>query len=409
MSNGKIRVAVFFGGRSPEHDVSIVTGLQVIQALDASLYEPVPVYVDRCGVWRTGEKLLDRATYIPACDADGLPAVSLEIAPGKGGMLVEQTSKLFGKPRRIPFDVAIPAFHGPYGEDGDMQGLFEAVGIPYTGMRVLASAIFMDKAATKQALSGAGIPMLPCAVLRKPVGGLLPPRAEIEAALAGITLPGCLKPAHLGSSIGVAKVDSIEEIEAVLPGLFRNDTVAIVEPYLDGCVEYNISVRRDGEGHATSAIERPKRDSELLDFRQKYLSAGGKGGGKTGGMGGGAKSAGDSGSAGMLSLTREINPDLPESLEGRIRDFAVRTYAAFGGTGAPRMDFMYDAARDEVWLNEVNPIPGSFAFFLWEAAETPVRFTRLLSLMIDEARAMARHTACPEDPTPEAARLFPRR
>src|SRR5690606_27259944 len=136
-------------------------------------------------------------------------------------------------------------------------------------------------------------------------------------------------------------------------GLFRNDTVAIVEPYLDGCVEYNISVRRDGEGHATSAIERPKRDSELLDFRQKYLSAGGKGGAKTGGMGGaggGAKSAGDSGSAGMLSLTREINPDLPADLEGRIRDFAVRTYAAFDGTGAPRMDFMYDAARDEVWL-----------------------------------------------------------
>ncbi len=105
----------------------------------------------------------------------------------------------------------------------------------------------------------------------------------------------------------------------------------------------------------------------------------------------------------MLSLTREINPDLPESLEGRIRDLAVRTYAAFDGTGAPRMDFMYDAARDEVWLNEV------IAFFLWEAAETPVRFTRLLSLMIDEARAMARHTVCPEDPTPEAARLFPRR
>ena len=182
MSNGKIRVAVFFGGRSPEHDVSIVTGLQVIQALDAARYEPVPVYVDRCGVWRTGEKLLDRSTYIPARDADGLPAVSLEIAPGKGGMLVEQTSRLFGKPRRIPFDVAIPAFHGPYGEDGDMQGLFEAAGIPYTGMRVLASAIFMDKAATKQALAGTGIPTLPCAVLRKPVGGLLPPRADIEAA-----------------------------------------------------------------------------------------------------------------------------------------------------------------------------------------------------------------------------------
>lgn len=404
MPNGKIRVAVFFGGRSPEHDVSIVTGLQVIQALDASHYEPVPVYVDRCGVWRTGEGLLHRATYIPPRHGGGLPAVSLEIVPGKGGVLVEQTAKLFGKPGRIPFDVAIPAFHGPYGEDGGMQGLFEAAGIPYTGMRVLASAIFMDKAATKRALSGAGIPMLPCAVLRKPMGGLLPPRAEIEAALADFTLPGCLKPAHLGSSIGVAKVDSIEDIEAVLPALFASDSTAIVEPYLDGCVEYNISVRRHGGSHLTSAIERPECDSELLDFRQKYLSAGGKGGPK-----GGAKSAGDSGSAGMLSLTREINPHLPPDLEGRIRDIAVRAYAAFDGAGAPRMDFMYDAARDALWLNEVNPIPGSFAFFLWEAAETPVRFTRLLSLLIDEARILARHTACPEDPTPEAARLFPRR
>ena len=213
--------------------------------------------------------------------------------------------------------------------------------------------------------------------------------------------PVCVKPVNLGSSIGVGRAETAAEAADLLPGVFKFDTAAIAEPFVPNLVEYNLAVARIGGEIRTSAIERPKHSSELLDFKAKYMSGGGTKGKS------GAKQPGAA-SEGMLSLTREINPDLPGDLEQRLRAWAVAAFERIGGTGAPRLDFMCDSETGEAWLNEVNPIPGSFGYFLWEAAEQPMLFAGLLEHLIDEALARRAAARLPADPTPSDARLFKR-
>ncbi len=403
--SGKKRVAVLFGGRAPEHDVSVVTGLQALAAIDSERYEAFPVYLTTRGDWYVGEALAERATYIPDRETLArLTPVTLDLgARGQGRLVPLKGGGLFAKPKPVEFDVALPAFHGNIGEDGQIQGLFETAGIPYAGMRTMASAVLMDKAATKRLLAGVDVPVLPFAEVARPAQGLVPDSEAVAAAVDGLSFPACVKPAHLGSSIGVAKVDDREDLEAVLPDIFRLDSRAIVEPYVPNLVEYNVAVARFADGVGTSALECPKRSEDLLDFRQKYLSGEGKGGEK-----GGGKTPGQA-SEGMLSLTRDLNPDIAAGTEADIRRWAAQVFETVGGTGAPRLDFLCDGATGEVWFNEANPCPGSFGYFLWEAAaDRPMLFPQLLAHLIEEAVALARAGHLPDDPVPADARLFAR-
>jgi D-alanine-D-alanine ligase len=396
----KQRVAVLFGGRSPEHDVSIVTGLQALEAIDSARYDAFPVYVSPQGEWLYGEALAWRNTYLPdPAVRQGLESVTLDLNAEARGILLPRDGGLFRRPRPIRFDVALLAFHGTHGEDGGMQGLFELANVPYTGMRTLASAVLMDKAATKRMLQAVDIPLLPHVTLTRPQEGLMAPRAAVEAALGTAPFPAIVKPNHLGSSIGVAKVDDIEELLAVLPQIFKLDPLVIVEPYVSPLVEYNVAVTAVAGALRSSAIERPKRVEELLDFKQKYLSGGGN---KSQ-----TKQPGQM-SQGMLSLTRDLNPELPAALERQIRGCAERAFVAVGGTGAPRIDFLCNSQTGEIWLNEINPCPGSFGFFLWEAVEPPILFTHFLTALIEEAFAQHHLAQLPPDPVPQAARLFKR-
>jgi D-alanine-D-alanine ligase len=396
----KTRIAVFLGGRSPEHDVSVVTGLQALQALDQTRFDPFVVYVTTRGDWLVGPGLDDRRNYLPDERIRAkLAEVTLDIGAGGGGRLAARKSGLFSRRPPVEFDVALLAFHGLVGEDGQFQGLFEAANIPYTGMRTLASAVLMDKVATKRILAGSGIPLLRHAVVARPDTGL-PPAGALEAPLAEIGFPCCVKPVHLGSSIGVGKADTVEEVRALLATIFRLDTEALIEPFVPNLVEYNVSVARfDGQPRC-SAIERPKRVEDLLDFRQKYLSGGSDS--KTGGKNLTRPSEG------MLSLTRDIDPVLPGQQAPDIRRWAQAAFEAVGGTGAPRIDFLCNEATGETWLNEINPCPGSFGFYLWEAAPQPLGFTALLSHLIDEAQARHRSIQLPADPVPPDARLLRR-
>jgi D-alanine-D-alanine ligase len=393
------RVAVFLGGRSPEHDVSVITGLQALKAIDQERFVPFPVYVTPRGEWLVGESLSERRNYLPDSRTRGeLSEVTLSLGESGRGVLVPRRSGLFSRRPPVEFDVAMLAFHGLGGEDGQFQGLFETANLPYTGMRTLASAVFMDKAATKRLLRGLDIPLLPYAVVSRTAGGL-PSEGALRRLLEGIGLPCIVKPVHLGSSIGVGKADTVEEVRALLPTIFRLDNQALLEPFVPNLVEYNLAVTRAGGAARTSAIECPKRAEELLDFRQKYMSGGGS---KIGSKGEGGDSQG------MLSLTREINPTLPGALETNLRRWATAAFEAIDGTGGPRIDFYCNEATGEVWLNEVNPCPGSFGYFLWEAADPPIRFTALLSLLIDEALARHRDSQLPDDPVPAEARLLRR-
>jgi D-alanine-D-alanine ligase len=398
----KTRIAVLFGGRSPEHDVSVVTGLQALQAIDQERFSAFPVYVATDGNWFVGEALRDRSIYLPSGSTlEQLDSVTLDICPnveGYGRLLLRQKRSLLRTPKPIEFDVALLAFHGLFGEDGRIQGLLEIANVPYTGMRPLASSICMDKAATKRALARTGINLLPSTIVRRPASGFLPSTPELEKQLPPeMPFPVIVKPVHLGSSIGVAKASNAEELRASLPSIFRLDTEALIEPFVQNLAEYNVAIRMVDGIPCTSAIEMPKPAEELLDFKAKYLSADKR---KTAGKTPGTVSQG------MLSLTRDINPKLPSTFESKIRQWAQLCFAAVNGTGAPRIDFLSDEKTGELWLNEVNPCPGSLGFFLWEAAETPLLFTNFLSFLIDEAFVLQRTIQLPSDPTQPDARLF---
>jgi D-alanine-D-alanine ligase len=405
MTDKKLKVMVLFGGRSPEHDVSIITGLQALKALDPERYEAFPLYVALDGQWYTGDALRERSFYIPGKEAiKNLTPVTLDVTPRKTPALISLANSFWKKSERIEFDVAFLAFHGLVGEDGRVQGLFEVANVPYTGMRPLASTVLMDKAATKRMMGKTGVPVLPFKQVKRPKEGLLITPEELKKLLGDVAFPCCIKPANLGSSIGVARVTNFEEVSDVLAtSIFKYDDTALLEPFVENLVEYNVAVRRVNGEVRTSAIERPKRASELLDFKTKYLSGGGA-------KNGGAKTPSQSSSQGMLSLTRDINPDIPADLEKNIRAWAVEVFEQVDGTGTPRLDFLCNSKTGEAWFNEANPIPGSFGYFLWEAAkDKPVLFSQLLDEIIDEALALHRRAQIPNDPTPEDARLFPRR
>jgi len=396
----KKRVAVFFGGRSPEHDVSIETGLQALKALDQQKFDGFPVYVAPDGGWWIGDPLRSRDTYIPQGETTpGLEPVTLLGGPNLngGGRLLVKGRGLFAKDRVVAFDVALLAFHGTNGEDGAFQGLLEVANIAYTGPRIMAAGVLMDKAATKRMLTGTGIPLLPSITVERPASGLFVDKEDLARRLAGMAFPVIAKPLHLGSSIGVARAADMEELRGTLSFIFRLDTAAIVEPFVENLVEYNVSVADFGAGVTTSAIERPKKTEEILSFKTKYQGGDGKAGAKK------------TGGGGMLSLAREIHPDIPPGMDADIRRWATDCYRTIGMTGAPRIDFLCNGRTGEIWLNEVNPIPGSFAYYLWEAAEKPLLFSELLTALIAEAEGLHRARQLPADPTHADARLFKRR
>ncbi|PFX11015.1 D-alanine--D-alanine ligase, partial [Stylophora pistillata] len=332
--NHRKRVAVLFGGRSPEHDVSIITGLQALNAVDTICYDPFPVYVDLSGQWWFGEDLRQRSEHLPlVAYKDSLEPILLDLMPGKKGRLHFQKKSFFKKKAPISFDIALLAFHGLSGENGDIQGALETAGIPYTGTRV------MDKVLTKEVLRSKKVPLLSHMVVKKPDEGLLLSQEALKEICQNLTFPCCVKPRYLGSSIGVARVENPEELNAVLPSIFQYDTHAMVEPFVENLVEYNVAVRRNAEGDVVlSAIERPKCNEELLDFKQKYCASAGS---KTG-----VKSP-SSNSEGMLSLTRDIAPKLDPKITEIIQHSARTVFSLAEGTGVPRIDFLSNEKTGE--------------------------------------------------------------
>lgn len=382
MTDKKI-VAVIFGGRSVEHDVSVLTGLQFLEALNPTLYIGLPVYVDPLGGWWTGDALTRRSHY-PITDDHykALTAVQLDLATTSSGRprLIAREKGFFGdKALNIGFDIMVPAIHGSNGEDGTLQGLLEFSAVPYTGCRLMGSALTMDKVAAKSWARQHGLPVLPELMLARPKSGHYLDedglKEDIKTVLAGFTYPYCVKPCNLGSSVGVSKADDFDGLMASLIQVFRIDSEAMIEPFVPNLAEYNIAVRRNDQSKVqTSAIERPSSDGDLLDFKNKYLS-GDKGGPKLD----------TAPSEGMASLNRTLNPqEIDEKQEKLIRSTASALFDGMKLAGSVRIDFLCDSKSGEIWFNEVNTIPGSFAYFLWEGAEPPVSFLELTGNMIEE-------------------------
>ena len=377
------RVAVLFGGPSVEHDVSIISAQQLIAVMEPK-HEPIPVYLARDGRWWTGDALRDIGSFGADAPAGAEPC---ELRLGRDGApFASPGGSRFKGDRDLSVDVAINAIHGTGGEDGSLLGALELSGIPYVGGGVTAAAVSMDKHLTKLVVAGAGIRVAPDTVIHRDefVGDR---RAVLERA-SEQGLPCYAKPATLGSSIGVARVTTPEELEGALELCFELDRIALVEPALDDFVEVNVAVigARSTELRA-SAVEQPVRDAEAtLSFEDKYLRGGGKGGeGKSGA--GGAKEGGSS--EGMASADRIIPAPISDAAANALVEAAKTAHRALGLFGVVRYDFFLKDSdgAPEVVLNEPNTVPGSFAFYLFEPAGLP--FDELADTLLDIAFAEA--------------------
>jgi D-alanine-D-alanine ligase len=388
-NQGRMAVAVMFGGRSVEHEISIISALQLIEAMDTSIYNPIPVYISPDGKWYTGEALLKRQFYknMPASLSEVEEAVLLPV-PGIGGLsIIKGKAKTkgffqqFGKSQSddniIPIDVYFPVFHGSYGEDGCVQGLFEMADVAYTGCDVVSSAVGMSKYHCKKFLESHGIPVLPSVVLNKEqlgssMGGNLGELRQRVLATPGLEkYPLFVKPASLGSSIGIAKAADGPSLDAALLQAFKYDWQAIVEPCVEKKLEINVSVLDDGEPRV-SVVEIPVPSGEELSYEDKYIREGGK-------------KSGDS-SQGMAGLTRVIDPaDLDPTMKAQAQDYAVRAFKLLGCAGVARLDFMLDTTTNILYFNEINTLPGSMANYLWVKSKPPLLFTDMITHIIKRA------------------------
>ncbi|MDR3085275.1 MAG: D-alanine--D-alanine ligase [Christensenellaceae bacterium] len=353
-----LNLAVVYGSRACEHDVSIVTALQAMDNADAAKYNIIPLYIAKDGRWFTGDALRRIEFYR---DFDEKKAVECRLAPQKGGKGVllrwpEKKGFFGGGGGEIAvIDAALCALHGLNGEDGTIQGLFELYDIPYTSAGVLGSSAGMDKIAMKLLYKGLGLPVLDMVwFLRQDFFESPGERiAEIEAAFG---YPCYVKPANLGSSIGISKATDRESLKNAIEVAASYDKRILVERGVENAKEVNCSALGYGSEVRASLCEMPVSWESFLTFEDKYLRGGkGEKGQK-----------GQKAGSGMASLQRQLPAPIGEEKTKRIQELTCKMFKAMDLKGVVRVDFIIDASSDEVFVNEVNTIPGSLAFYLWE-------------------------------------------
>lgn len=363
----KTKVAVLFGGRSVEHEVSIISGLQAFAALDRSKYDPIPLYITKDNRFFTGEHMgtIDSYKKLDDCLSK---ATRVLMVPADGGVeLIRYPAKKFGNNVVDRFDVAIPVVHGTNVEDGTLMGMLEMLGVPYAGCDVMSSALGMDKFHMKSVLQQAGLPVLPAQIF----GGKEYAQNSdgvIQSIEASIGYPVIVKPVNLGSSVGISKASDRDALQTALDDAFGFSPRVLVEKAVENLREINCSVLGDADDAIPSVCEEPVNTDEILSFKDKYLS-GGKSGSKTEG--------------GMSSLKRRCPADIPDDLRDRVQDLAVKTFKALGCGGVSRIDFLNDKVSGDLYVNEINTIPGSLSFYLWEEAGVP--FDKLMDRLVELA------------------------
>jgi len=361
MQNQSLLIA--FGGVSPEHEVSVLTAMQAFAALENSSYETVPLYISKSGKWYTGDYLL-RLEHYEDLDKIVKKSVPCTFALNKFGqpVLQELTAGLFRKPASHPVYAVVVAFHGSYGENGSFQGVCETFNIPYTGTDVLTSSMGMDKIISKSLCEANGVPV---------VDGIDFTESEWESdssnllsSVEKIGFPLVVKPVHLGSSIGVNIADNHQTLTEAIELAFRYDEQVLVEKAVTPLMEINCSVLGSPGDYKVSVCERPVAQKEHLSFQDKYQSDSGDG-------------------KGMASADRIIPADISAELTEEIQETAKKVFRTLRGRGIARLDFLVNSDTKELFFNEINTIPGSFSFYLWE--ESGLSFSQLLNTLIEMA------------------------
>lgn len=353
----KLKIGLFFGGRSVEHEVSVITALQAYENLDLVKYEVIPVYVSKQGDFYTNSKFLDLKNYK---DVDSLLLSSAKVTFVKGGL---KTLNFFSK--QILLDVALLAFHGSFGEDGCVQGLLEMHQIPYTGFNVMGSAVTMDKVISKLVFQSMGLPISKFAVVNRNEW-IADPDKCITEVKKELEFPVFVKPADIGSTIGINKAKDIDELKFNIEvALVYSDKVVIEEAF-ENCIEVNCAAL-GYQNIIPSVCEMPIKSGDALSFEDKYMKGGSKG----------------SNGAGMASLSRKIPAPISSKLSKQIQDTTIKVFKVLEGCGVARIDYFVDPKSEKFWISEVNTPPGSFAFYLYEPIG--IKYKQLLDRVIADA------------------------
>lgn len=361
----KTNVAVFFGGRSVEHEISVISALQAINAFNAQKYDIIPIYISKQGRWYTGPQLLDIRNYK---DLNALTKNCTEVfmRPEYGDYnLYKAETSLFSKKNAVvaSLHVVIPVLHGTNGEDGIFEGLLETIGIPFAGCNTLASANGMDKITMKMILKECDIPVVDY-VWFTDRQWFADQNSLIEKIETKLGYPVIVKPANLGSSVGISKAANRDQLVQSIQTAEKFAARIIVEHMIEQLQEINCSVLGDADDHQPSVLEQPIKTGDFLSYEDKYM--------------GGSKSA-----KGMQASDKKIPADLPTDLTKKIQHIACETFRVLSCHGVSRIDVMIDEKDNSVYVNEINTIPGSLSFYLWEA--TGISFEKLMDKLVELA------------------------
>jgi len=362
-------IAVFFGGKSVEHDISIITGVQAYNAFDTSIYKPIPIYVSRNGIFYTGNKIKDIKNYK---NLDSLIDTSERVyIKNIKDKIYLCSDKVIGS-KKIQIDCAFLAFHGGDGENGSFQGFCETINLPYTGTEVLGSSLCMDKISTKKILLNSDIPVTKYEVLTKDEFNKNTEESLKNIEL-GLTYPMFVKPSNGGSSIGVSRAKNKEELINALELAFSFDHKVLIEKEFIHDTEINISCLGNYNSEILfSQCEEVYSDTEFLDFENKYMK-----GSKS------KKGISQNGSKGMSSTNRLIPANITDQLKNQIKNYAEKAFIELNCGGVVRIDFLVNKKDNSMVLVEVNTIPGSLSFYLWE--KTDLSFDKLINKLIELA------------------------
>ena len=366
----KIRVGVIFGGETVEHEVSIISAIQAMNKMDEEKYEIIPIYITKDREWYTGEMLREIDVYQ---DLSLIRKYSDNVVLFyKNGSYVLQKKKGLLKRVVKEIDIAFPIVHGTNVEDGALQGYLQTIGIPYVGPNVYAAVAGQDKTFMKDIWKEADLPMTNYiwfydTEYRKD-------KENVLKKIKKLKYPLIIKPATTGSSVGISVCENEESLLDGIDEAIQYDSKILIEEVVENLKEVNIAVLGNYEHQKVSAIEEVLSGNKFLTFADKYI-----GSGKVKGMKKGAIKS--TSSKGMASANRKIPADLKKGLQEEIEEIAVKAFKALGSSGNSRIDFLIDEKTNKVYINEINSIPGSLAFYLWDAKD--MNFTKVLDDMIN--------------------------
>lgn len=360
----KTNIGVIFGGRSTEHEISVISASQAMAAIDRDKYDVTPIYITKQGHWYTGEALFDVKNYrhIPEL-LKQCTEVYMRPVYGDYNLYPANPKGLFTSSAVKPvakLDVVIPVLHGTNMEDGIFEGVLQTIGIPYAGCDVLASANGMDKITMKMILRANDVPVVDY-VWFTDKQWHTQRDALIEKIESRLGYPVIIKPANLGSSVGIGSAHDRDQLKARIDDAERYSTRIIVEHMLADMQEINCSVLGDCDEFRTSVLEEPIKSGDFLTYEKKYM-----GGGK--------------GSEGMQSSQKRIPAELPDDTTREIQRLAGETFRVLSCHGVSRVDVMIDRTDGKIYVNEINTIPGSLSFYLWEA--TGLSFDKLMDELV---------------------------